>query len=135
MYFKTLHETDDNPLPGTTATPAVDTLHHSTFFQLRFRHPANAVRSEVRVPRLDAAQATEVLVAGLLPLGYQVGVRYLLPHTIIEEFPADGLSSVEQVVDVSGLLVVYLEDGPQTLVDPLALVAFCFGCKGRNRED
>lgn len=108
----------------------MDTLHHTTFFQLRFRHPANAVRSEVRVPRLDAAQATEVFVAGLLPLGYQVGVRYLLPHTIIEEFPADGLSSVEQVVDVSGLLVVYLEDGPQALVDPLALVALCFGCKG-----
>lgn len=48
-------------------------------FQLAFGDPTDAVGPEVGVPRLDAAQAAEVLVALLLPLGDQVlvGVSFL----------------------------------------------------------
>lgn len=105
------------------------TFDHSALFQLRFWNPANTIRSEVCVPRLDAAQAAQVLVARFLPLGYQISVRNLLPDAVVVQLPADGFSSIKQIVDVSGLLVVDLEDGPQALVDPLALVSFCLGWK------
>jgi len=65
-------------LSGAAATTAVDALDDATLLQLGFGHTADAVRSEVGVPRLDAAQAAEVLVSGLLPLGNQVAIGDLL---------------------------------------------------------
>lgn len=56
-------------LPGAPATSAMDALHNASLLQLGFRHATDAVGAEVRVPRLDAAQAAKVLVSRLLPLG------------------------------------------------------------------
>lgn len=61
----------------------MDTLDHTALLQLRLGHPANAVRPEVCVPRLDATQAAQILVARLLPLGYQISIGNLLPDTVI----------------------------------------------------
>lgn len=44
-------------LTGAAATTAVDTLNDPTLFQFAFGHPAYAVRAEIGVPRLNAAQA------------------------------------------------------------------------------
>lgn len=54
-------------------------------FQLAFGDPADAVGPEVGVPRLDAAQAAEVLVALLLPLGDQVLVGVSLLDAVLIE--------------------------------------------------
>lgn len=70
-------------LSGTATAPAVDTLDHPAFLQLRFGHPANAICAKVCVPGLDATQAAQVLVSRLFPFRYQVGVGNLLSHTII----------------------------------------------------
>lgn len=105
----------------------MNTLDHTALLQFRLGHPANAVCPEIRVPRLDASQAAKVLVSGLLPFGYQIRIGNLLPDAIIVQLPADGFSPIEQVVNISGLLVVDLEDGPQALVDTLALVTFSLG--------
>ena len=52
----------------------MDALHYPPLLQLALGHAADAVGGEVGVPGLDAAQAAQVLVALLLPLGYQVAV-------------------------------------------------------------
>lgn len=51
-------------------------------FQLAFGDSADAVGSKVGVTGLDATQATQVLVALLLPLGNQVLVCIALLYTV-----------------------------------------------------
>lgn len=54
-------------------------------FQLALGNSANAVGPKVGVTSLDATQATEVLVALLLPLGDQVLVRVAFFYAVIIE--------------------------------------------------
>lgn len=56
--------------------------HH---FQLALGDPADAVGPKVGVPSLDAAQAAEVLIALLLPLGNQVFVSIALLDAVLIE--------------------------------------------------
>lgn len=51
-------------------------------FQLALGDSANAVGSEVGVTCLDATQATQVLIALLLPLGNQVLVCIAFLYTV-----------------------------------------------------
>ncbi len=75
-------------IPSARAPPAaaVDAFDDLPLLQLGLGHPADAVGGEVGVPGLNAAQATEVLVALLLPLGDQVGVRYLVLQAVVVQF-------------------------------------------------
>ena len=69
----------------TRASPAaaVDALDDLALLELGLGHAADAVGGEVGVARLDAAQAAEVLVALLLPLGDQVLVGDLVLHAVV----------------------------------------------------
>jgi hypothetical protein len=91
----------------------MDALDDLSLFQLRLGHATNAVCTEVCVASLDASQAAEVLVSGLFPFGYQVGVCYAFSQAIFVEFSGNNLASVEHVVNIAGFLVVNLEDGPE----------------------
>lgn len=91
------------------------TLDHFALLQFRLGHSAHTIRAEICVTRLNAPQTAQVLVAGLFPLGDEIGVGDLLVDAVVVEFARDGLALVEQVVDVARLLVVYLEDGPEHL--------------------
>jgi len=113
----------------TRASPAaaVDALDDLALLELGLGHAADAVGGEVGVARLDAAQAAEVLVALLLPLGDQVLVGDLVLHAVVVQLSADGLPLVEEVEDVPGPLMVDLEDWPQCLHLSLALVRLRLG--------
>lgn len=65
---KALHST------GASSAAAMYALHYSAFLELTLRHSADAVRTEIRVSRLNTAQAAQVFIADLLPLGDQVFV-------------------------------------------------------------
>lgn len=104
----------------------MDALDHSPFLQFRLGNSTNAVGTEIRVSSLNAAQAAQVLVAGLLPLCNEVGIGDLLLDAVLVQLPTDGFPPVEQVVDVARLLVVYLEYRPERLVYPFPLVRFGF---------
>jgi hypothetical protein len=108
---------------------AMNTLHNFSLFQLRFGHPADAVRSEIGVAGLDASKAAQVLVAGFLPLSDKIGISDFLFETIFVEFSADDLSANVHVEDISGFLMVDLEDGPKRLVNSFTFVWLGFGLK------
>ena len=59
---------------------------HTDLFQFGLGHSADAVRTEVGVPGLNAPQTAQVLVALLLPLSDQVFVGDLLPQTVLVQF-------------------------------------------------
>ena len=61
----------------------MDALDDLALLELGLGHAADAVGGEVGVARLDAAEAAEVLVALLLPLGDQVLVRDLVLHAVV----------------------------------------------------
>ena len=61
----------------------MDALHDLALLQLVLGHAADAVGGEVGVPGLDAAEAAQVLVALLLPLGDQVGVGHLVLQAVL----------------------------------------------------
>jgi len=105
----------------------VGALDNPSHFQLALWDSADAVGSEVGVSCLDAAQAAQVLISLLLPLGDQVLVCVPLLYAVVIQLPADGLPLVEQVEDVAAPLVVQSEDRPQGLHLPLALVRLRFG--------
>lgn len=67
--------------PRSTRTPsatAMYTFYYPALLQFALRYSADAIRPEIRVPRLDATQATQILIADLLPFGYQILVRDIL---------------------------------------------------------
>ena len=70
---------------GAAPTAAMDALHDLALLQLVLGHAADAVGGEVGVSGLDAAEAAEVLVALLLPLGDQVAVGDLLLDAVVVE--------------------------------------------------
>ena len=78
--------------------PAEDQAANPYHFQFAFGDPADAVGSEVGVPRLDAAQAAEVLVALFLPLCDQVFVSVALLDAVLVELcrGADTITSSSQ---------------------------------------
>ena len=61
----------------------MDALDDLALLELGLGHAADAVGGEVGVARLDAAEAAEVLVALLLPLGDQVLVGDLVLHAVV----------------------------------------------------
>lgn len=81
----------------------MDTFDDFSIFQLVLRHSTDAVRAKVRVSRLDAAEAAQILVALLFPLCHQIFVRNVLFDAILEQLLRDGLPFVEQVEDVSAM--------------------------------
>lgn len=114
-------------LAGTAATATVHTLHDATLFQLRFRYATYTICAEIGIARLDATQAAKILIAGLLPLGYQVTIGNLLFEAIVIELATYGFPAIEQVVDVACLLVVNLENWPKRFRNAFAFVwlRFC----------
>jgi hypothetical protein len=91
----------------------VHTFHNLSFLKFRLRDTANAVGSKVSVSRLNAAQAAEVFVSRFLPFCDQVCVGDALSQAVIVELARYDFSTMEHVVDVSGFLVMDLEDWPQ----------------------
>ena len=84
-------------------------------FQLRTGHPADAGAAVVGLVLLDAAQAAQLLVARLSPLGNKQLVRVLLFHQPVVKVLRDGLSLVVQSIYVSRALMVDLENLPELL--------------------
>lgn len=109
------------------ATSAMHALDNLALLQLRFGHTTDAVGAEVRVTRLNAPQAAEILISRFLPLCNQISVSNFLLQTILVELARDDLPAEVHVVDVARLLMVNLEDGPERLVDALAFVGFGLG--------
>jgi len=107
--------------------PAAHALDRLVLLQLRLGHAADARGVEVGLLGLDAAQAAQLLVPLLLPLGDQerVGV-VVLEQPVIQGFRDGGLFVVE-VVDVAGALVGDLEDGPENFLPLLAFVGGVLG--------
>lgn len=116
-------------LTGASSAAAMNALDDLSLLQLRFRDSADAVGSEVGVARLDASQAAEILVAGLLPLGYQGSVSDALFQAVFVEFARNNFASVEHVVDVPRLLVVDLKNRPKRLVNSFSFMWLSLGCK------
>lgn len=76
-------------------------LYNSSFFQFGLWHTAYTVGAEIRVTRLYAAQAAQILVTRFLPFGYQIGVGDFLIDTVVVQLAADCFSAIVQVVDVA----------------------------------
>lgn len=100
--------TQREPRSSTRAASAatVGALNDPSNFQLALGDSANAVGPEVGITSLDATQATEVLIALLLPLGDQVLVRVAFFYAVIIELSADCFSFVKQIKDVSTPLMM-----------------------------
>ena len=90
----------------------MDTFDDSSVLQFGLGHAADAIRTEVGVPGLNASQTAEILVSLLLPFGDQVFVRQSLFDGEVVEFLGDGFPLVEEVVEIARALVMDLEDGP-----------------------
>lgn len=107
------------------SAPATDALNLLVLLQLLSRHATDARAVEVRLFRLDAAQAAELhfqvsrlasrsqiqaklfqqiltylLVSLLLPLGNQVGVRVLILQQPVIQLLTDRLLLIVKVVDI-----------------------------------
>lgn len=101
---------------GAAAAPAADALNVLVVLESRLWHAADAGRVEVCLVGLDAAQAAQLLVALLLPLGNEKGISVAVLEQPLVQLPADGLLLVVEFVDVAAPLVRDLEDGPLCLV-------------------
>jgi hypothetical protein len=110
-----------------SSAPAVDALNVLVLFHRIFWHATDACRAEVGLLGLDAARAAKLLVALLLPLCNQHGIRVAVLQQPVVELLADGLLLIVHVVDVARSLVGDLEDGPCHLVLLLALVRCVLG--------
>lgn len=108
--------------PRTASASAVSAFNDSPHFQLAFGDPADAVGSEVGVPRLDTPQAAEVLVTLFLPLRNQVFVSVSFLDAVFVELSADSFSFIEEIKDVTCFLVMNSEDRPKGFHLPLPFV-------------
>lgn len=104
------------------------------FIQLRFRYPTNTLRPTLRILPLNASQAAQILVPSPLPLGDEVGISDSLLQTPLVQFSVDGGSFVEEVENVTGTLVVDLEDGPSTFDYSFTLVTCVFSYKFKEKK-
>ena len=75
----------------------MDALDDLALLELGLGHAADAVGGEVGVARLDAAEAAEVLVALLLPLGDQVLVGDLVLHAVVVQLCNDGHEKLQNM--------------------------------------
>lgn len=100
-------------LTGTSTATTMHTLNNSTLFQFRLGHTANTIGTEVSVTCLNASQTAEIFVARLLPFGNQIGVSNFLSNTIVVQLTADRLTTIVQIVNVTRLLMMDFEYGPQ----------------------
>jgi hypothetical protein len=107
----------------------MDTLDDFPLLKLRLWNAADAVGSEVGIACLNASETAQVLVARLLPLGDEICVSDFLLQAVFVEFSGDDFSADVHVVDISGLLMVDLEDGPEGFVDSLAFVRLSLSWK------
>jgi len=82
-------------------TPAMHALDYFALLELSLWHATYAIRREVCVARLYTSKTAEILVAGLLPFGYQVLVGYALVDAVVVELPANRLALVEELVNVA----------------------------------
>ena len=94
------------------------------FIQTGFGHSANAIGSVIGVANLHTAKTAQVFVALFLPLGDQCLVSNLVLQTKIVQFSCDGLSFVEQIVNVTTSLVMNLKDRPKRFYLTLSFVTF-----------
>jgi len=91
----------------------MDALDDLSLLEFSFWDATNAVGSEVRVARLNASQAAEILVARFLPFSYEIGVGDAFFQAVFVELAGYDFTTVEHVVDVAGFLVMNLKDRPQ----------------------
>jgi hypothetical protein len=103
------------------------TLYNTSLLQLGFGHSTNAICSKIGVSRLYTPKAAQIFITGFLPFCNQISIGNFFFQTIIVQLTADGFSAIEQIIDVTGLLVVDLKDGPQGFIDAFAFVRFSFG--------
>lgn len=101
---------------STPSAPTAHALHILALLQLGLRHAADARRVEVGLLGLYAAQAAELLVPVLLPLGDQHRVRVPVLEQPLVQLLADGFFFVVELIDVPAPLVRNLEDRPFGLV-------------------
>ena len=87
-------------LSRAASAATVNALHNSSLLQLTLGNSTDAVCGKVCVSRLNASQTTQILVALLLPLGYQIAVSNLLFDAKLVQLSGDGFSSVEQIINV-----------------------------------
>ena len=80
--------------------PAAHTLHLLILLQLLSRHTADTRRVEIRLLRLNTAQAAKLLVALLLPLGDQVPICVAVLQQPVVELLGYRFFLVVQIVDV-----------------------------------
>lgn len=113
----------------------MNALDDLSLFKLRFRHSADAVRSEVCVSRLNAAQAAKILISRFLPFSDQIRIGDAFFQTILVKLPRDNFSSDIHVVNVAGFLVVDLEDWPKRLVDSFSFMRLRFSWKDKDLEN
>jgi len=76
-------------------------LHNFASFQLCLGYTADAVGAEVGVSGLDTAQAAQVFVALLLPLGDQVLVSDVLLQAVLVQLSADSFAAIEEIINVA----------------------------------
>jgi hypothetical protein len=98
VLLSTLHTATRYTLIILTAKTA-SRLKHETksrtyLLEFPFRNSAYTVGAKICVSCLDASQATEVLVALLLPLGNQILVSYVLSQTVFIQFCNDTLTDI-----------------------------------------
>lgn len=93
-------------LTRTSSASTVGALNDSSHFQLALGNSADTVGSKVGVSCLDTAQAAQVFVALLLPLGNQVLVCVTFLYTVLIKFSADSFSLVEEIKNVPTSLMV-----------------------------
>ena len=107
----------------------MDTLNFTfRILQLRPRNPTNTLRPTISVTTLNTPQAAQILVSPPFPLGDQRGIPDTLLQTPLVKFATDGSSFIEKVVNVTGSLMVDLEDWPGTFDYSFALVTGVFSC-------
>jgi hypothetical protein len=87
---------------STTPTPTAHALNLLVLLQLLARHAADTRAIEVRLLRLNAPQAAQLLVALLLPFRDQIRVRIAVLQQPVVQLLADGFFLVVEVVDVAG---------------------------------
>jgi len=101
---------------SASSASATHALNIFIVLHLVFRDSADACAVEVRLFCLDAAKATELFVAWLLPLRNKHCISIPILQQPLVELLADGLLCVIKFVDVATPLVRDLEHFPLRLV-------------------
>lgn len=86
---------------STAVAATADTLNRLVLLELRLGHSADTCGIEIRFFRLDTAQATQLLIALLLPLGNQVRIGILVLEQEIIKLLRDCFFLVVKFIDVS----------------------------------